>query len=72
LNKINFGEKGTQQGLKPWSYVFSLKMRNQGYIVLYKTIWKTFKLLEREPDKDLPCSYVSPFTMENQRSRSSW
>jgi len=38
LNKIIFGEKGTRQGLKPWSYVFSLKKRNQGYVVLYKTI----------------------------------
>jgi len=42
LNKHIFWVKGTRPGLKPWSYVFSLKMRNQGYIVLYKTIWKWF------------------------------
>ena len=42
LNKHIFWVKGTRQGLKPWSYVFSLKMRNQSYIVLYKTIWKWF------------------------------
>jgi len=35
--------EGTRQGLNPWSYVFSLKMRNQGYVVLYKTIWKWFR-----------------------------
>jgi len=34
--------KGTRQGLKPSSYVFSLQMRNQGYVVLYKIIWKWF------------------------------
>jgi len=34
-------------------------------------IWKTFLFLESEPDKDLHRSYVSPFTMENQGSRSS-
>jgi len=34
-------------------------------------IWKTIWFLESEPNKDLSCSYVSPFTMENQGSRSS-
>jgi len=34
-------------------------------------IWKTFWFLESEADKDLLCSYVSPFTMENQGSHSS-
>jgi len=34
LNKIIFGVKGTRQGLKHWSYVFFLKMSDQGYRVL--------------------------------------
>jgi len=45
-------------------------MRNQRYVVLYKTIWKWH--FESEPNKVWPRSYVFPFTMENQGSRSFW